>query len=119
MHYLTYARIKNGYTQERLAKAIGITRIALSNFERGHSRVHKSTATKLSKVLNVPQENFLKEDMTYEIEYSEYLELKKIILRMRIFTEYDKPKSLKETFLSIKLRKDQSGITLPHQIIGP
>lgn len=47
------ARLASGFTQERLAKRIGVTRSQIANLETGKSRVLLHVAVKIAGVLKV------------------------------------------------------------------
>ncbi|SHG37870.1 Helix-turn-helix [Thermosyntropha lipolytica DSM 11003] len=53
------AREEKGLTQEQLAKALGCSQSALSNYEKGKRRLYLSHMEKLSEILEKPLEYFL------------------------------------------------------------
>lgn len=58
------AREEKGLTQEQLAKALGCSQSALSNYEKGKRRLYLSHMEKLSEILDKPLEYFLESSLT-------------------------------------------------------
>lgn len=58
------AREEKGLTQEQLAKALGCSQSALSNYEKGKRRLYLSHMEKLSEILDKPLEYFLESPLT-------------------------------------------------------
>lgn len=67
---LKEARELRGYTMVDLAKALNITRQAISQFENGKSKPSMSNLIRLSNFLNVPVYYFLKERPRYSTRIS-------------------------------------------------
>lgn len=53
------ARDEKGMSQEQLAKALGCSQSALSNYEKGKRRLYLSQLEKLAEILNKPLEYFV------------------------------------------------------------
>lgn len=58
---LKEARLKKGYTQEQLAKRIGIAKSTLTGYEKGNREPNISTISKILKELNIDA-NYLWQD---------------------------------------------------------
>lgn len=53
---LSYARKKNGYTQEALAASIGVSRGVIFNLEKNKTRAQSIVSTAICRVLNLNEE---------------------------------------------------------------
>lgn len=58
------AREEKGLSQEQLAKALGCSQSALSNYEKGKRRLYLSHMEKLSEILDKPLEYFLESPLS-------------------------------------------------------
>ncbi len=58
---LKEARLKKGYTQEQLAKRIGVAKSTLTGYEKGNREPNISTISKILKELNIDA-NYLWQD---------------------------------------------------------
>jgi transcriptional regulator with XRE-family HTH domain len=56
---LQLAREEKGMSQEQLARALGCSQSALSNYEKGKRRLYLSHLEKLSQILDKPLEYFM------------------------------------------------------------
>lgn len=56
---LQLAREEKGMSQEQLARALGCSQSALSNYEKGKRRLYLSHLEKLSEILDKPLEYFM------------------------------------------------------------
>jgi len=56
---LQLAREEKGMSQEQLARALGCSQSALSNYEKGKRRLYLSHLEKLSEILDKPLEYFV------------------------------------------------------------
>lgn len=64
--YLRNQRIRNGFTQEYLAKRLGIARVTLTQYERGLREPDVQILVKLKKVLGAPSFEKLLETYEYK-----------------------------------------------------
>ena len=53
-------RISNGFSQPKMAKAIGVSYSTIYNLENGNSKLTPSTMLKISKRFNIPIEEIRK-----------------------------------------------------------
>ena len=56
---LKYYRLKNNMTKKALADAIGMTPMAITNYENGNRQPNMDTIKALAKVLNISVTDFL------------------------------------------------------------
>lgn len=61
------ARDKKGMSQEQLARALGCSQSALSNYEKGKRRLYLSHLEKLSQILDQPLEYFVENNPGTEV----------------------------------------------------
>lgn len=64
------AREEKGLSQEQLAKALGCSQSALSNYEKGKRRLYLSHMEKLSEILDKPLEYFLESPLSSSKDFS-------------------------------------------------
>lgn len=71
--WLKSIRESKGYTQESLAKEIGIAKTTYSSYEQGHRQPSVTNAKKLGVALNVPWTIFFDSEVlrSYELEREE------------------------------------------------
>lgn len=62
------AREKKGMSQEQLARALGCSQSALSNYEKGKRRLYLSHLEKLSQILDQPLEYFMENNPGTEVK---------------------------------------------------
>jgi transcriptional regulator with XRE-family HTH domain len=60
-------REKTGFSQEMLAKEMGISRVAISQIENGDRKISAEEIAKLSKIFNVPTDILLSLDNDIEV----------------------------------------------------
>ncbi|MBR0138726.1 MAG: helix-turn-helix transcriptional regulator [Firmicutes bacterium] len=68
------ARNEAGYTQERAAEALGVSRQTVSNWENGRSYPDIISVIKMSDLYSVSLDHLLKEENEVKESYIEYLE---------------------------------------------
>ncbi len=68
------ARNEAGYTQERAAEALGVSRQTVSNWENGRSYPDIISVIKMSDLYSVSLDHLLKEENEVKESYMEYLE---------------------------------------------
>ncbi|MFQ5456434.1 MAG: type II toxin-antitoxin system antitoxin SocA domain-containing protein [Nitrospirota bacterium] len=98
-------RIKNlreevGFSQETLAKKLGVSRVVISQIENGERKVSAEEITKLSKIFNLSVDTLvgLKKDMAVVLEKETELKKRK---QMRINLPQKNLKKFKEVLLYI------------------
>lgn len=69
MNNLREARKAKGYTQQEVAKYIGLSQSAYSDWERGVSNIDSSSLTKLAGLLDVTVDYLLGKPETHKPEY--------------------------------------------------
>ena len=72
---LVRLRKKAGYTQEKAAQAIGITRAALNNYENGLRKPGYDVLLWMADFYGVPVEYLLGREDDYEPQYSEQTQI--------------------------------------------
>lgn len=50
-------RVEKGFTQEELAKALGISTATLNRYEKGHTEMTESTINKVLRILDCKYED--------------------------------------------------------------
>ncbi|MFT8743847.1 MAG: helix-turn-helix transcriptional regulator, partial [Lentilactobacillus hilgardii] len=65
---LKKARIKKGYSQQKVADELQVTRQSISSWENGHSRPDLYNLTLLSKVYDEPLDNFVKDNHSFDLQ---------------------------------------------------
>lgn len=65
--FLRKTRKSQEFTQENMAKEIGVTRCTYARYEHGRPFIDKETVYKMASLLNVDYENLVALDMNEEI----------------------------------------------------
>ena len=77
------ARNEAGYTQERAAEALGVSRQTISNWENGRSYPDIVSVIRMSGLYSVSLDHLLKEEETMKDTYTAYLEESTNIVKSR------------------------------------
>jgi transcriptional regulator with XRE-family HTH domain len=94
-------RIIKGLTQQDLANKLGIKRVTLSQMENGERRVTVLDLVKLSKIFNLPIDNFLGLSKEPEIILDEISNRKKPLSTLRINVPQKNLEKFREVILYI------------------
>jgi transcriptional regulator with XRE-family HTH domain len=90
-----------GYSQERLAELLGISRVTVSQMEAGRRRLSASDLKKLSDILETPADYLLNPEKEPEVVIQEVRENKEPIQQIRISVPQEKVEKFKEVLLYI------------------
>lgn len=95
-------REEMGFSQEKLADSLGISRVALSQIENGERKISAEELSTLSKIFNIPSDNLLdlKAQVTVELEKAGTAAIR-VKPEMRINVPQKKMKKFKEALLYI------------------
>jgi transcriptional regulator with XRE-family HTH domain len=95
-------REKLGYSQDALAKALGISRAAISQIEQGGRKISAEEIAKLSRIFNMPADILLNLDKDIEVfleKQEQQMSKKKAIIRISV--PQKNLEKFKEVFLYI------------------
>lgn len=70
-------RKKNGYSQEDLADELGVSRQAVSKWERGDASPDTDNLIALSKIYNVTLDELINGEDEYKVNENDYVNFKK------------------------------------------
>ena len=90
-----------GYSQERLAGLLGISRVTVSQMEAGRRKLSASDLKKLSDILETPADYLLNPEKEPEVVIQEVRENKEPIRQVRISVPQEKVDKFKEILLYI------------------
>lgn len=121
-NYILQLRNKNGFTQEYVAKELGISRPTYIQLERGERELTVSEATKLAALFSLTLTDFLNENPTsYEVEITETkTNLSPKTNEVRISIPQANVDKFKEVFLYILKKaggKPNVGMTVLYKIL--
>ena len=90
-----------GYSQERLAELLGISRVTVSQMEAGRRKLSASDLKKLSDILEIPADYLLNPEKEPEVVIQGVRENKEPIQQIRISVPQEKVDKFKEILLYI------------------
>jgi len=90
-----------GYSQERLAELLGISRVTVSQMEAGRRKLSANDLKKLSDILEIPADYLLNPDKEPEVVIQGVRENKEPIQQIRISVPQEKVDKFKEILLYI------------------
>lgn len=90
-----------GYSQERLAELLGISRVTVSQMEAGRRKLSASDLKKLSDILEMPADYLLNPDKEPEVVIQQVRENVEPIQQIRISIPQEKVDKFKEILLYI------------------
>ncbi|HEX7608849.1 MAG TPA: type II toxin-antitoxin system antitoxin SocA domain-containing protein [Candidatus Cryosericum sp.] len=90
-----------GYSQERLAELLGISRVTVSQMEAGRRKLSASDLKKLSDILEIPADYLLNPEKEPEVVIQEVRENEEPVQSMRVSVPQEKVDKFKEVLLYI------------------
>ena len=90
-----------GYSQERLAELLGISRVTVSQMEAGRRKLSASDLKKLSDILEMPADYLLNPEKEPEVVIQEVRENEEPVQSMRVSVPQEKVDKFKEVLLYI------------------
>jgi transcriptional regulator with XRE-family HTH domain len=95
-----YLRVKNKYTQEQIAQQLGLTRTAISNWEKGISKPDVDTLLKIASYFNASVDDLLLNSNPQTI---------------KPLPKFTSPAPTNLADLGIRLKNDEDDFTAVHQ----
>ena len=90
-----------GYSQERLAELLGISRVTVSQMEAGRRKLSASDLKKLSDILEIPADYLLNPEKEPEVVIQEVRENEEPVQSIRVSVPQEKVDKFKEVLLYI------------------
>ena len=109
-----------GYSQQRLAELLGISRVTVSQMEAGKRKLSASDLKKLSDILEMPADYLLNPDKEPEVVIQEVRENEEPVQSMRVSVPQEKVDKFKEVLLYILNRvgaKPNVGRTVVYKLL--
>lgn len=94
-------RERLGYSQQRLAELLGISRVTVSQMEAGRRKISASDLKRLSDILEMPADYLLNPEKEPEVVIDEVREKEETIQPMRISVPQEKVDKFREVLLYI------------------
>ncbi len=110
-------RLKRGLTQEELGKLIGVSKVAISHYERGEEQPKMKKLVKLSEVLNLTPNYILGNDVNavlesetaycFKISKSEMEILRQLRNHQKLYQKLCEEPKRTIDFIELKLSKEK------------